>query len=169
MEANRKDDKRIERRLAIVGLLTCVISRKAILLSRAEEEKMSARESLIQLEKTIGVVGGLHMEWSPDGRHIAFWSLPSGFISIVDVMTGDIRNVEIPRSANFNAISALAWSREGTRLAASNRLKVIIVSAETLQIVAKVERDARYRLGGPMAFGNDDDTIFLQWYVVMGR
>jgi dipeptidyl aminopeptidase/acylaminoacyl peptidase len=105
----------------------------------AEDGQMRASQEIITLEKKLQLdVGAVHIDWSPDGRFFAFVGMPTGGVNIVEVATGAVRHVEIPESEQFRGIQSLAWSRDGSRLAAVNARVLIIASTKTLQILQRL-------------------------------
>jgi len=128
----------------------------------ADDGKMQTRE-IIALEKKLQLdVGAVEIEWSPDGRFFAFIGMPTGGVNIVEVATGAVRHVEIPESEQFRGIRSLAWSTDGSQLAAVNARVLIIASTRTLLISQRVDAEPKYYMAGPMAFANDGKSIFVQ-------
>jgi WD40 repeat protein len=128
----------------------------------AEDRNMHPRE-IITLDKKIQLdVGAVEVEWSPDGRYFAFVGMPTGGVNVVEVATGEVRHVEIPESEQFRGIRSLAWSRDGSQLAAVNARVLMIGSTNTLQILRRLDAEPNYYMAGPIAFANDGNSIFVE-------
>jgi WD40 repeat protein len=133
-----------------------------MLPASAEDGKMHAQE-IITLDKKLQLdVGAIKTEWSPDGRFFAFVGMPTGGVNIVEAATGVVHHIEIPDSEQFRGIESLAWSPDGSQLAAVNGRVLIIASTKTLQILRRFDADPNYYMAGPMAFANDGNSIFVE-------
>ena len=150
----------VPRRLVALGLMGFVVGGGIISSIWAEDRHMPSQE-ILTLEKKLELdMGAVSIEWSPDGRFFAFVGMPRGGVNIVEVATGAVRHVEIPESEQFTGIRSLAWSPDGSQLAAVNGRVLIIASARTLGILRRLDAEPKFYMAGPMAFAEDGKSIF---------
>lgn len=119
---------------------------------------------------------GAHV-WSPDGRQCAFgWQEPSRVqkyppgppgvrityamqydtgVAFLDMTSGKVERVVLRGNASFQWISALAWSADGSLLAATDKSTIWLFDVANRCVLASVPLEVRAAEGCSMSFSPD--------------
>jgi hypothetical protein len=120
-------------------------------------------QGILTFDKTLPVAeeGASWIQWSPDGRSIAYISDPSGELTILDVATGKNKTVVIPNVNELGGIVAIAWSPDGQFIAMHNRVLLVVASAVEFRNIAQFKRPGNCVMTEALSFAKDSKAIIV--------
>jgi WD40 repeat protein len=95
---------------------------------------------------------------SPDAASVAFIGLPSGKVYVVDISSGEQREITAPE---LLVKTLLCWSRDGKHLAVANGSTLVVASVDRMAAVQQVEHSIA-GFGRIGMFSGDNSKFYTQ-------